>query len=511
MKSMTDIRTRFAPSPTGFLHVGGVRTALFAWMIARQNDGAFILRIEDTDQKRLETGSMAHIQESLQWLNILWDEGPDKPGPYGPYQQSERLDTYRQWAEKLIAQGRAYADPYTAEEVQAFREQAQKEKRPFLYRNHRPDQPPVWNGTTPLRFKSEPKAYDWHDEVMGDLASGPEVIDDFILMKSDGYPTYNFAHIVDDAEMKITHVIRGQEFLSSTPNYLNLYEALGFDMTAKQERTRDLQGVEQDSELTSESQRRGKPLLPVFATMPHIMNEQGNKKLSKRDGAKDILDYRAEGYLPEAMRNFLASLGWNDGTEQEVFSTDELIQKFSLNRVQKSGARFDERRLVWLNGQHIRLLSLDELARRVAPFWPESAAEADEDYKMRVLALVQDRLKFLADLSALSRYFFEEPVADMTLITGSKPLAKLEKKELAELLQAAYDGLDSLSDWQSQPIQDRLNELLESTAQKPAVLFSLIRITVTWAPFSPQLNDSLELLGRDRSLARIKQALDLLR
>lgn len=477
------VRTRFAPSPTGFLHVGGVRTALFAWLVAQKAGGQFILRIEDTDQKRLEEGSMAHIQESLAWLNIHWDEGPDIGGPHGPYKQSDRLDIYHTWAQKLVDGGRAYADPYTQEELQKFREQAQAEKRPFLYRDHRPENPPEWDGTQPLRFKSDPKAYSWHDEVMGDLSTGPEVIDDFILMKSDGYPTYNFAHIVDDAEMQITHVIRGQEFISSQPNYLNLYDALGLDY-------------------------------PVFATMPHIMNEQGNKKLSKRDGAKDILDYREEGYLPEAMLNFLASLGWNDGTEQEVFTVDELIEKFSLDRVHRSGARFDERRLVWLNGQHIRKIPLNEFYQIVSShgssgFWPKSAAHADEAYKTQVLALVQDRMKFLADLTPLSQYFFEEPTPDMSLIAGNKQLAKLSNDETTSLLKQAHDTLTN-SEWNAEAIQDTLNQLLEMTGQKPGILFSLIRIATTWAPFSPQLNDTLALLGKEKTLSRLESSIDFL-
>ena len=483
---MTHIRTRFAPSPTGYLHVGGVRTALFAWLVAQKAGGEFILRIEDTDRKRLEEGSLAHIQESLGWLDIMWDEGPGVGGPYGPYLQSERLDIYRKWAQQLIEQDRAYADPYTPEQLQAFREQAQTNKQPFLYRNHRPENPPTWDGTQPLRFKSDPKSYQWHDEVMGDLSTGPEVIDDFILMKSDGYPTYNFAHIVDDAEMKITHVIRGQEFISSQPNYLNLYEALGLAQ-------------------------------PTFATMPPIMNEQGNKKLSKRDGAKDILDYREEGYLPEAMRNFLASLGWNDGTEQEVFTTEELVQQFSLGRVHKSGARFDEKRLVWLNGQHIRMIPLDKLYDIVAPiapggngFWPSSAAKADSAYKKQVLALVQDRMKFLADLAPLTNYFFEEPAPDLTLITSNKQLKKLTADDTTHLLATVKNGLETLEDWSSEAIQERLNQLLETTGQKPGVLFSLIRIATTWAPFSPQLNDTLALLGRDKTTARLQSAIDFL-
>jgi glutamyl-tRNA synthetase len=371
---MTAIRTRFAPSPTGFLHVGGIRTALFAYLVARQANGQFVLRLEDTDQKREVEGSAQHIIDSLAALGLDYDEGVGKTGDFGPYRQSDRLAIYQAWAQKLIDSGRAYADPYSAEEVQTFREEAQKNKQAFLYRNHRPENPPQWDGTTPLRFQSDPKPYQWHDEVMGDLHSGPEVVDDFILIKSDGFPTYNFAHIVDDAEMHITHVIRGQEFLASMPNYLNLYEAL---------------------ELAH----------PTFATMPHIMNEQGNKKLSKRDGVKDVLDYIRDGYLPETLVSFIATLGWNDGTEQEVFTKAELIEKFSLARVQKSGARFDEKRLLWMNGQFIRELSLDDLYAKVTTFWPAGADTAEESYKKQVLVLAQDRLKTLADLPTLTKAF----------------------------------------------------------------------------------------------------------
>ncbi|MBI3889671.1 glutamate--tRNA ligase [Candidatus Saccharibacteria bacterium] len=481
---MSDIRTRFAPSPTGYMHVGGIRTALFAWLIAKKAGGTFVLRIEDTDKAREVDGSAAHIIECLTWLNIIPDEGPGAfGGEYAPYFQSERLPSYKEWAQKLIDDGRAYADPYSADELQAFRELAQKEKRPFLFRHHRPETPPVWDGTQALRFKSEPKAYTWHDDVMGDLPSGPEVIDDFIIMKSDGYPTYNFAHIIDDSEMKITHVIRGQEFLASTPNFLNLYEALGFTF-------------------------------PTFASVPPIMNEQGNKKLSKRDGAKDILAYREEGYLPEAMRNFLASLGWNDGTEQEVFSTEELIGSFSLDRVQKSGARFDENRLLWLNGAHIRSLSLESLYSYVSPvdddvsrgtgFWPASAYNEDitVGYRTNVLALAQDRLKLFDDLRQFG-YFFAEPARNEALLTDNKQLRKLTSDEQNDLLAKAHTSLESLETWNTESIQNSLNDLLTSTGQKPGILFSLIRIVVTWAPFSPALPETLEILGKETVLRRL--------
>ena len=473
---MTEVRTRFAPSPTGFMHVGSVRTALFAFLVARQSGGKFILRLEDTDKSREVEGSREHLISSLKALNLIYDEGPDIGGDFGPYVQSERLAIYHSYAQKLIDAGLAYADPYTPSEIQAFREQAQKEKRAFRYRDHRPENPPVWDGSTPLRFKSTPQSYNYHDEVMGDITTSPEVVDDLILIKSDGYPTYNFAHIIDDAEMKITHIIRGQEFISSMPNFLALYDALEIER-------------------------------PIFAHLPHIMNNQGNKKLGKRDGAKDALDYLRDGFLPEAMDSFMATLGWNDGTEQEIFTMAELIEKFSLDRVQRSGARFDEKRLLWMNGQFIRNLDLDDLYDRVRDYWPKSASSHSEDYKKQVLTLAQDRLKTLKDLPILTNYFFEEPRPDETLITDNKQLKKISNDELKSLVQTAIEDFEKIEIWDSENIQNCLNNLLEKTGQKPGILFSLIRIIVTWAPFSPQLNDTLELLGKDQTLERLKKYL----
>lgn len=475
---MTTVRTRFAPSPTGYLHVGGIRTALFAFLLARQAGGQFVLRLEDTDKKREVAGSDQHLMDSLHALGLNYDEGPDIGGSFGPYRQSERLDHYQKWAQKLIDSGRAYADPYTPEEVQAFREAAVAAKQPFLYRNHRPENPPVWDGSQPLRFKSEPKSYERTDAVMGILKTGPETIDDFILVKTDGYPTYNFAHIIDDFEMEISHIIRGQEFLSSIPNYLNLYEAL--DITP-----------------------------PIMATMPHVMGPTGTKKLSKRDGAKDVLDYLREGYLPEALVNFIATLGWNDATEQEIFTVDELIAKFSLDHVQKSGARFDEQRLLWMNGSFIRQLSLDELYARCANFWPPEAADASDELKRQVLALVQERLKYFAELPELSRFFFVDLPVDSSLISGHKQLKKYESGQLKALLETVVDSVEA-SDFSVEDIQQRLNTLLEQSGEKPAVLFSLVRIATTQAPASPGLADTLHVLGKVTSLRRLRAQLDAL-
>jgi glutamyl-tRNA synthetase len=487
---MNTVRTRFAPSPTGYLHVGGIRTALFAWLLARQAGGTFILRLEDTDKNREVEGSGEHIQESLRALGLDWDEGISVGGPHAPYKQSERLDNYKAWAQKLIDAGRAYADPYTPQEVQEFREAAQKAKQPFLYRNHRPgsatpgskDMPATWDGQAPLRFLSQPQDYQWHDAVMGDLHAGAEAIDDFILIKSDGYPTYNFAHIVDDAEMEITHVIRGQEFIASMPNYLNLYEALGI--------------------------REGEGR-PVLATMPHILGPDGRKKLSKRDGAKDVLDYIRDGFLPEALVNFIASMGWNDATEQEIFSVQELIDKFSLDHVQRSGARFDEQRLLWVNGAHIRSLDAADLYDRCQNYWPAEAGDYDDAYRRNVLGLVQERLKYLAEIPELTLFFFKDLPVNPELISGHKQLKKLEQADLKQLLGQAREALDA-SDFSVDDLQTRLNELLDTTGQKPAVLFSLVRIATTQSASSPGLAETLAILGKDRSLQRIDRQLEAL-
>jgi glutamyl-tRNA synthetase len=463
-------RTRFAPSPTGYLHVGGVRTALFAWLAAKRTGGQFVLRIEDTDRQRQVEGSEQHIIDSLEWLGIKPDEGPTR--------QSEQLEVYKEWAQKLIASGRAYADTTSPQELDKLRQAAKDVHKPFLFRDNRPADTPEWKDGLPLRFKAEPKDYEWHDAVMGELSAGPENIDDFIILKSDGYPTYNFAHVIDDHLMNISHVIRSQEFLPSMPKFLNLYDALGIDW-------------------------------PVFATLPYVLGPDGKKKLSKRDGAKDILDYKREGYLPEALVSFLATLGWNDGTEQEVFTVEELIEKFDLSRVQHSGAKFDEQRLLWVDGHFIRETPLDRLYGLAELFWPETAKSYDDHYKKAVLTLVQERLKYLSELPILTSFFFEDLPVDISLINDSKQLGKFPHAELREMLVKSREKLAE-SDFSQADLTDRLNQLLAETGQKPGVLFSLIRIATTWAPASPGLAETLSLLGKQKSLDRLDKSLTAL-
>jgi glutamyl-tRNA synthetase len=465
------VRTRFAPSPTGFLHVGGVRTALFAWLTAKHSSGDFILRIEDTDRERHIIGSEQHIIDSLGWLGLKPDEGP--------YRQSEQLEIYEKWAKKLIQSGAAYADPYSQDELESFRLKAKTQKKPFLFREFRPQNPPQWQKGMPLRFRSDPKDYTWKDEVLGELSTGAEAIDDFILIKSDGYPTYNFAHIIDDHLAGITHVIRSQEFLPSQPRFLNLYEALGIEF-------------------------------PKFATLPYVLGPDGKKKLSKRDGAKDILDYKREGFLPEALISFLATLGWNDGTEQEIFTQGELVKKFDLGRVQKSGAKFDEKRLEWINGHFIRELPLDDLYERAEDFLPDSAKKESIDYKKKVLELVQERLKHFSELPELTKFFFEEPsdndVIDLLKDPVDKQLKKLNDQQKLDLLNFVAEEFAKI-EFGTKKIETLLNGMLEEKQSKPGILFALIRIAVTGSKASPQIFDTLNVLGKQISIERINRAI----
>jgi len=473
------IRTRFAPSPTGYMHVGSVRTAFFAFIVAKQSNGQFILRIEDTDQNRLVEDSINHIIKTLHKLDINYDEGPDISGPYGPYQQSQRLDIYHEWAQKLIDINRAYPDLMTKEELEELRQQSNQQKKPFLFREHRPKTITTWQPGQPLRFLSEPKRYTWQDEVMGQLTAGEESIDDFILIKSDGYPTYNFAHIIDDYLMKCTHVIRSSEFIASVPKFLNLYEAL-------------------------EIKR------PFLVTLPPIMNNDGKKKLSKRDGAKDILEYLDQGYLKEALLNFLATLGWNDGTKQELFTLNEIIQKFDIKRVQKSGAKFDENRLNWMNGQYIKKLNDSELINYLNPFWPKSAKKYSQDYLLKVAKIIKDRIKYGQELTSLTNYFFEDQPINLDLIFTNSQLKNLPRETLITLLDKSLLTLKTI-EFENETLTTSLNNLLIELNQKPAVLFSLIRIATTQVQYSPGLSETLAIIGKEVTIRRIEQTIKYLK
>ncbi len=471
------IVTRFAPSPTGFMHIGGIRTALFAYLYARKNQGTFILRIEDTDKAREVSGSIEHIQKSLGWLGIDWDYGPDKPGDFGSCIQSERLETYLEHAHKLIEKGLAYPDPYTEEQVEEFRKKAEEEKKPFLFRDYRPEKFESWDGKKPLRFKvPEIKRYEWHDAVRGNLSAGPEALDDFILIKADGFPTYNFAHIVDDLNMGVTHIMRGDEFISSTPRFLSLYDALGIEY-------------------------------PVFVSLPTILRDDRTKKLGKRDGAKDILEYREEGYLPGAMINFLALIGWNPGTEKEIFTKEELISAFDIDKIQKAGGAFNEEKLDWMNKEHIKLLSEEEKESEI-----EKRLKTNNPNLLRKISpIILDRISKWGDIDTMVgagelAYFFEEPKYNRDMLSWKNSPIEESKTHL---------------EWVKITLENASPDVFESTENIKKVLFDYatekgrgdvlwpLRVALSGKEKSPDPFTLLYILGKDKSVSRINTAINL--
>lgn len=482
-KKSAKVVTRFAPSPTGFMHIGGLRTALFAYLYARQNNGTFILRIEDTDTEREVEGSIDHIKSALTWIGIDWDYGPDKPGPFGSCIQSDRLDTYREFAKKLIDKGLAYPDPYTTEELEAFRKQAEAEKRPFLYREHRPKTFGTWDGHQALRLKTPTiKRSHWHDVVRGDLEAGEEAQDDFILIKKDGYPTYNFAHIIDDHLMGVTHIMRADEFISSTPKFLSLYEALEIEP-------------------------------PVFVTLPPILRSDKTKKLGKRDGAKDVLDYKKEGFLASAMMNFLALIGWNPGTEQELFTKEELIKTFSLEKIQKAGGVFNEEKLRWMNKEHLKLLPRTTFEQMITERIENSERAKDLGWIItpeiitRIAPVILDRIEVSSDLDImiLERdldYFFSEPAYDAQSLVWKDSTIESAKKHLTYARQV-FTALDEKV-WNEDMIKASLWPYAEQEG-RGTVLWPL-RYALSGKDKSPNPFTLANILGKEATLRRIDTA-----
>mgnify|MGYP001586202742 CR=1 FL=1 len=478
---MADVVTRFAPSPTGFMHIGGVRTALFAYLWARKNKGTFILRIEDTDKEREVAGSIEHIQESLKWLGLDWDYGPDTQNPWGSAIQSQRLDTYRVAAQTLIDKGFAYPDPYSSEEIDGFRKEAQANKRVFLFRDHRPKEFSAWDGKRSLRFKVPTiKRMEWHDEVRGALSAGEEALDDFILIKADGYPTYNFAHIVDDMNMNVTHVMRGDEFISSTPKFLSLYEALEIPV-------------------------------PKFVTLPPILREDKTKKLGKRDGAKDLLEYRTEGYLPDAMVNFLALIGWNPGTEQEFFSHEELIQQFDISGIQTHGGIFNEEKLRWFNREYLQKLSVDTLETETLRVLSVAVSNYDERIAKRVVPLIRERISVWDDIPTMVAdgelaFFFSTPNLDAKLIPEKKTSPEDTKAHLAYIHKRLQDVPEA--DFNVETVKNALWDYATEKG-RGSVLWPL-RYALSGQERSPDPFIIAGIVGKDETLSRVTHAIEML-
>ena len=473
------VRVRFAPSPTGYPHLGNVRTALFNWVFARHNNGTFILRIEDTDVARLVEGAADVVLQSLRWLGLDWDEGP--------YFQSQRLELYRGVAEQLLKQELAYHCYCSPQRLESMRQEQMKRKQPPGYDRHcryltREQRAEIEaSGITPVvRFKSPLEGQtSFNDLLRGQIVFENATLDDFVLLKSDGYPTYHLANIVDDHLMEISHVLRADEWLSSTPRHVLLYQALGWQP-------------------------------PQFAHLPMILGPD-RSKLSKRHGATAISEYREQGYLPEAMFNFLALLGWALDDKTELLTREEIIRHFSLERISRTAAVFNKDKLDWMNGVYLRGLSLEEFTKRAIPFLErdlpaEVSRPLDIGYIRQIGPLIQERARTLAEVPQLSDFFFvDELEYDTRLLLG-----KIEKAEAMKSLQASVAKMDGLKDWNAASLEAVFRPLADELKLKTSVFFGLLRVAITGRTAAPPLFQTMEVLGKERCLKRLKTALDKL-
>ena len=493
--SESNVRVRFAPSPTGYPHVGNIRTALFNWLFARHSGGSFIVRIEDTDVNRKVEGATEAILDGLRWLGIDWDEGPEVGGSYGPYFQSQRLEHYQRIVRQLVDRGHAYPCYCSEERLAQMRtEMAQRKDSMRSYdrrcRNLSLEERAKFEaqGITPvIRFKIPLEGHTkFNDMIKDEVVFDNSTLDDFVLLKSDGYPTYHLANVVDDHLMKITHVLRADEWLSSTPRHILLYNALGYQP-------------------------------PLFAHLPMILGTD-RSKLSKRHGATAITEYRDQGYLPQAMMNFLALLGWSLDDHTELFSKEELIRQFSIERISKTSAIFNLDKLKWMNGVYVRKLSPEELTDRLLPFLdrdlPQSVKRPlSREYVQQIVPLIRERLTTLgkvesamgamAEAAPLYDFFFvDEPVYDTLLLVGKK----LTKEDAVRGLEAALERLQALI-FDAPSLEDALRPLATELGLKTGDFFGLLRVAVTGRIAAPPLFQTMASLGKERCLKRIDEAL----
>lgn len=488
MNNNKPVRVRFAPSPTGYPHVGNIRTAMFNWLLARHTGGKMVLRIEDTDVARRVEGAVHNIMEGLRWLGLDWDEGPDIGGDYGPYYQSERLELYKKAAKKLIEQGDAYYCYCSPERLEQVRAEQAKRKQPPGYdrlcRNLTKEEcarkeaegiRPVVRFKTPLEGQTG-----YEDVIWGKVVIENSTLDDFVLLKSDGYPTYHLANVVDDHAMEISHVIRAEEWISSTPRHLLLYKAFGFEP-------------------------------PLYVHHPMILGPD-RAKLSKRHGAVSIIDYRDMGYLSQTMFNFLSLIGWSLDDKTELMTRQELIDNFSLERIGKTGAIFNKDKLDWMNGVYIRKLTPDEFFEAAQPYLMEDldvgkALISDEAYVRAVLPLVQERAKTLLEVAELTRFFFiDELNYDAQMLIGKN----MDKAATLKALKAAQDKIEPLKAFDPDSLEAVLRPLAAELGLKAGQLFSVLRVAVTGRTAAPPLFETMAVLGRDRCLRRIAAALKIL-
>ena len=483
------VRVRFAPSPSGDLHVGNVRTALYDWAFARSTGGTFVLRIEDTDRSRVLPEYIASAQDTLRWLGLDWDEGPGTGGPFGPYRQSERLDIYAEWVDRFLKDGHAYHCYCSPEELAERREAARKAGGPSGYDGHCRDLTPGQvaayqaEGRQPVvRFKMPPGSTTFTDLVRGEVTFDHAHVPDFTLTRADGTPLYTLAVAVDDVLMKITHVVRGEDLLSSTPRQIAVYRAMGVDEAE----------------------------FPVFAHLPYVLGKDG-QRLSKRNGVVSVNWYREQGFLPEAICNYLALLGWSPGENREEFTMAEMAAEFDLARVNRNAAQFDARKLEAINGDKIRALGPADFAARVTPFLagaglvatPPTAAEAG--LIAAAAPLVQERVTTLAQAAEMLGFLF---VDEADFRVDPEDAARALTPDAEPVLTAAEEALAGLGPWAAEAIKAALwTALVDGLGLKPRVAFSgPLRVAVTGRRAGPPLFESIELLGRDRTLGRLARA-----
>lgn len=472
------VRVRFAPSPTGYLHVGGLRTALYNYLFARRNNGAFVLRIEDTDQSRKVEGAVENLIETLRWAGIEYDEGPGKEGDFGPYTQSQRLALYGEHARKLIDAGHAYYCFCTPERLEQVRQKQIAMKLPPSYDRHCRDLPADTvrqrreaGEATVIRMKVPVGGETaFEDLIRGKVTIAHKVLDDQVIVKSDGFPTYHLAVVVDDHLMNISHVIRGEEWLPSTPKHIMLYQYFGWD-------------------------------LPRFAHLPLLLNPD-KTKLSKRQGDVAVEDYRKKGYLKEAIVNFVAFLGWNPGDEREIFTLEQLIQEFSLERVGKSGAVFNIEKLNWLNQQHLRLKADEEIARLAVPVLEAAGLKnIDFRYLVSVVKLMKERITLLPDFADFAGYFFRDPET-----FDEKGVKKYWNEEAAKAMNVLADRLQSASPFAQKAIEEILRTLAEELNVGAGKLIHPARLALSGKVVGPGLFEMMELLGKETVVRRLRNA-----
>ncbi len=481
---MSDIRVRYAPSPTGLPHVGNIRTALFNWLFARHGGGKFIVRIEDTDTARTVPGAMEGILEGLRWLGIDWDEGPEAGGEFGPYFQSQRLELYQKLAAELVRKGHAYYCHCSSERLENMRAEQTARKQPPGYDRCCRDLGLNDAPGAVIRFKIplEEKTT-FHDLIRGEVTFDNAILDDFVLLKSDGYPTYHLANVIDDHYMQISHVMRAEEWLSSTPRHLMLYDALGFEP-------------------------------PQFAHLPIILGSD-RSKLSKRHGAVSILDYKEKGYLPEAMLNFLTLLGWSLDDRTEIFTKEELCRHFSIERLSQTAAIFNKEKLDWMHGFYMRKLSPEDFMQRALPVLekglpPEVSRPLDASYVARVLPLIQERVKTLGEVSQkeLTWFFFVDELEYLAELLVDK---KLDRTATIAMLEVSLGRLADLAEFDATTLENLLRPLAKELNLKAGQLFGTLRTAVTGLTATPPLFQTMEVLGQQKCLKRISEAIALLK